>query len=462
MSLQNQIVISVTDATPVVTTQDFTTTVFLDAHRWFPERYRTFTKIEEVAALGIPITSAAYRGAQTFFTANSKGVGSALIIARRNADVVIAPNITVANGITFSFTLNVTGGTVAATYTATTGDDAEDVVTNLAADINAVGAVTSKINAVVSGTGVNAILTITPDLPTNEFEIKSLVGLGASFTATEAVVDALIAFEGQTDQWTLIASSDHSQGAVLALAAAIESRHKQYIVWVQDSNVLTFWNGTSTPTDTLGLLDFNERSKTITGWHDQADLLFPELAIAGRYMGSEVGTISWQYKDVGVPVARDPALLVPLSSTQLGYLTTRHADTIIKFGGVSTNGNFTTATGKKIELVRGGEFLATKYREAIELLFLTKDKIPYDDTGITTVKSTHANVWTRYISSAARPSLLDPVKPYKLTYPKAADVTYDDKSNGILRASAIAYFAGEIGSVVLNIQTSYNITALGA
>ena len=459
MSLNNQISISVTDATPVVSELDFTTTVFADAHRWFKERYRTYSNIEAVVADGIPTSSKAYAGALSFFTANSKAQQSQLILARMDTVPSITPSVTVATGLTFSLVVGVAGSSVTATYTTSSGNTSQQIVDAFITQINANTAVAAKVTPARVGSGAGSALTLTPVSANDQFEVKSLTNLTAVASGLNSAETFIGQLEAETTDWTLIGASDHTATFVADMAEQIEARHKQYIVWTQEAGSLASWNGITVPTDILGLLTSNLRSKTITGWHHQADTIFPEMAVAGRYMGYETGTYSWQYKEIGVPIARNPTTLLPLSETERTNLQSRNADTTIKFGGVIVNGNFTTATGKRIELVRGGEFLATKLKEANELVFLTKGKIAFDDTGISVFKNVHASTWNRYRSVPSKPHLLDNSNPFLLEYPKSADVLYADKSAGVLRASSTAYFAGEIGSVVISVTTSYFLNA---
>lgn len=345
MALQDIVQVNISLETTAVSQAGFGTPIFIGAHRWFPERVRSYSSLVEVAE-DIPTDAQEYKAAQKFFSQSPRP--SVIKIGRREAAITITPDTPTEGDVYTMVVTDGLGNSVNVSYTAASLPDAEDVVDGLIADIEDGGDVGAAVVATKTGTGASAVLTLTAASGYN-FTIGSLSeNLTATSSTTETAAVVMAAITAVDDDFYFVTAHDHTSAFVLAMADDIEARSKVFFTSSQEAGSLTTL---ATPaTDTLGKLFEGEYFRSHGMFAADADTTFPECAIAGRIGPYTPGTFVVSNKVVaGVAAATDPATDLKLSATQKNNLVARNASFVTTVGGVNIYREGKVAGGEWIE-----------------------------------------------------------------------------------------------------------------
>ena len=272
-----------------------------------------------------------------------------------------------------------------------------------------------------------------------------------TLTTTETAVDAKVACLEEDEQFYFVTSEYRDQTNVLALAANVEADTRLYFVALADQNILTAL--VDSPADSFGLLKNSSYERTHGLFSDEATTSYPELAEIGKFTTTEVGTIDWYAKSIGVSASKNPATGKNLSSTHQNYLISRNASAIVPEGGVNILKMGYTFSGHKIGEIHFRDFYASRLKEGFQSWRINKNKIPYDQTGIDSAESVFRSVTERYVSTQDRPHA---IQSYVTNFPRREDVSFNDIANNVLNASATIYLTGSIFTVVLDGVLTYD------
>ncbi len=445
MALQDIANVTITLETASVSRAGFGTPLFIGAHRWFPERIRTYTDITEVEE-DIPAGSIEHAAASAFFAQSP--APTQIQIGRRTANIILTPD---APAEYDEFTVSVTfdngtsAQTVNASFVAGSGQDQEDVVDGLIADIENGGIVGTGVAATKVGTGASATLKIAPAVAGTNFSIS---GISSNLTlsvadVTETASQVLSAIEAVDNDFYVVTAHDHTSTFVLAMAAAIETRSKIYGVSGQSADYIAAVGEPAT--DLFGQLKDLQYFRTFTLFHHDADTEFPECAWIGKCLPSDPGTITWSHKRLsGVDVSQDPSTDLKLSTTQKNNLADRNANFVESAGGFAITREGKVAAGEWIDIIQSRDLLVARITEALQNLLINAGKIPYTDSGINSVNSTVISVLSRYVSTKTQPNILQETNPFTTSFPKAKDVSFADKAARVLNGSFVGFLAGAI------------------
>lgn len=460
MALQDIANVNITLETASVNRAGFGTPIFIGSHRWFDERIRTYTDISEVGE-DIPEGSIEYIAAQGFFSQNP--APAEIKIGRRTANVILTPD---APAEYDEFTVRITfdngtaSQTVSASYVAASGDNQEDVVDGLITDLENGGIVGTGIAATKVGATTAATLKLAPAVTGDNFTMSNISSnLTLSTTDVSETPSALLsAIEAVDNDFYFVTAHDHTSSFVLAMAAAIETRDKEYFV----SGQATAYIATvAVPaTDLFGQLKDLQYFRTITFFHHTADTTFPETAFVGYGAPYDPGTITWANKRlVGVGASQDPSTGLLLSTTQQNNLSARNANFMQYVNGFSITREGKTAAGEWIDVIQSRDLLIARITEAYQNKLINTGKIPYTDSGINSMRSVVESVLNRYVSTPTQPNILQTSNPFTTTFPKAKDVSFGDKSARVLNASFVAFLAGAIHIVTISGKLTIEATA---
>ena len=447
--------VSLSLQTTSVSRAGFGTPAFLGSHRWFTERMRTYSTILEAEA-DFP-SGSDERAAATAVFSQTPSV-TEFKVGRREATAVLTPDLPLEGGV-FSFTLTDNIGYSAnISFTALAAPDEEDIVDGLIAAIALETDFDNTVTATKVGVGASAVLHLDPETAgtADAFSIKTFVKLTDSYNSSEAAGDLLTAVEAVDNDFYVVTAHDHSEAFVLAMAAAVQARNKQYFTSSQEAGPLV---ALAVPAvDTLGKLEEFNYLHTNGFYHNTADTTFPECAFAGKGLPYTPGTITWAFKQLaGVATPISVTTGLALSSTEQDALEERNANYLRNEGGVNITWQGTVASGNFIDEVRIIHFLTARIKEAYQLKLINSLKVSYTDIGIGEMQGVLTSLLTRFIETPAQPNILRADNPYTTSFPRAVDVSTQDKIDRKLTASFEAFLAGAIHIVAITGSLSLDV-----
>lgn len=430
--------VSISLQTAGISGQGFGTPLFASSHRYFPERVRSYTSLNAVAA-DFPTTSNGYLAAQAYFSNTPSP--TVVKLGRREADLTL----TVAVGSTeASLTFSASDGTNTHSLNVNvTGQADEDAVaTAIMTAIEADG----DIAPLVTVTAASNVVTVVA-VGTNTFWIDNLSSeLTEGYTTTETAPDLISAIEAVDTDWYFFSADDHTETFVLAASQDIESRTKLYFFSSAEQAALTpYVSGSAT--DILGQIKDTNRDRTKGFFHQNADTTFPECLYVGYNAPFQAGGVTWTNLQVALAASENPSTSVLLSDTEKGYLEDRDSAYVDRISG-QTNAirNGRVASGQPIDFIRGRDNLQEDLNVDLQNLLLQQQggKLPYNDSGITRIESRVSNVLTRYVAR------LFINADFELTFPLTDAVPVQDRQNRIYQSGSFrAELVGAIESITI-------------
>lgn len=451
-TLQNIANIDISLATSGVSRTGFGTPVFIGAHRWFPERMRTYTSVTG-AAVDLPAGSDELIAVTAMFSQDR--TPTVVKVGRREEDLILTPDVPAQDDV-YSFTITDTDGDVLnVAYTALVTDtDAEAIVDALKLLLDGDANIAAHVTSTKVGTGASATLQLSPILTTDTFHVAALVKLTDSYTATEVAATCLSAVEAVDNDFYFITTHDHTEAWVLAMAAAVEARSKLYFMSTADT--ATIATLAVPATDILGKITDLNYYRTVGMYHNTADTSFPECAWIGRCGPEDPGTITWaNMKLAGVSAPLGAGGLV-LTATEELNLSARNANFVQTVGGIDITRQGQVMGEEWIDVIRGRDLLEARITEAYQNLLINAGKIPFTDSGINMVRSVLTTVLTRYTETPSSPNILEAGDTYTIDFDLAKDVSAGDKAARTFNGSFTAYLSGAIHVVTVTGSLTYS------
>lgn len=387
--------------TATVSRAGFGTPVFISSHRNFQERVRTYTSIEGVGE-DFESTDAAYVAAQQFFS-HTPSI-SQLKIGRREADGSYAPINVDENGSIHTITVTVNGGdSVTASYTATTGNTAEDVATSLAATINGDAAVSAHVTASVTGSTTEAVLDIALVGAGDVYSVSDLSNVSASYTSTETAAEVLGEVRAIDDDFYFVTAEDHTETFVLAMAAAVQATDKLYFVGNQEVGALATYSVSAT--DTPAKLVQNNYTRTVCMWDEEADSKFVECNFVGvnAPFSPDERAVVWDGRQLpGLSVAKN-ASGNSLTATEQLNLEARNASFIVSTNAGDRVIGGKTSGGVWIDEMRIRDCMVARVKERLEGLLLNQAgrKVPGNKSGVLLCEGAVSRALNPFVNSGA-------------------------------------------------------------
>lgn len=424
----------------------FSTPLFLTAHRRYTDRVRSYSTLAEVAD-DFEVTDNAYVAAQTFFSANPKP--DSFKVGRIAADALFDVG-EVAEDVVFAIELGVNeNGTSPVSYTALAADDEEAVVDALILAIDAL--YDDELIVTKVGSGATTQLSIVPATSSDNFVLGELTNLTVALTISETAVQAKNAAEDVDSDFFWVTSELKDETSVLALASDTAATNRHYITSSSDTDSLVAIVGT--PTDTLGQLSEFGYERVSAIFH-QDDDRFPELGVISEFTTVEPGTKDYYAKAIeGFGASRNPDTGAKLTSTEQDALIARNVNAIVTQGGVDIFVKGLAFSGNQLSNLVFRDFYVARLNEGYTAWRIARNKIPFDQTGIDSAESVFRTISNRYLST---PERAHAIESYVTNFPRVSDVSFNDKSNGLLRAVATVYLTGSIFTVDLDGVLTYN------
>ena len=398
------------------------------------ERSRTYSSIAGVAA-DFAATTPEYKAANAYFAQIPHP--EQLIIGRGTLKPTMIFKLTVAsvvNSQKYSVVLNGTQYDVTSDASATNDEIIILLQAALAAPATAAG-----FTAAIGGAGPSTYLTLTGNAVGNWASIyptdPALLTL-LQTTTNPGIATDLDAIVVENDQWYALITLYNSSACVLAAAAWTESKTKLFGVQVCDSECATVAAGIAT--DISKALQTAAYFRTFDVYHPDNGQ-FIDAAMFGRLLPYVPGSETWRGKTLGGISAMSTNGSYKLTETWRANLIAKNAGYYYTIAGRNITAEGKVAAGEWIDTIRGRDRLQARIQEAVALVVLNSDKVPYTDSGIGKIDNA--------IRGCLRLSVGDGflTDAYTVSVPTAASQALVDKAARILRGySFIAPIAGAI------------------
>lgn len=448
--------VNITLNTSASSREGFGIPLFIAAHNEWEDRVRSYNSLNDVAN-DFPTTSKAYAAARSLFSQIPRV--TTLYIGRRGVATTVTVDAT--NGVdgkTFTMTIEVnrdkeTGSKVFQTvsYIGQSGDEDSTILNALKGQLES--KITDHVDITV-GTGAGAVMTINNKSANDYHRVENgtrpddqePVNLLLATSATDTAADTLNEIESVNNDWYFVASDDHGETFVTALAKEVEARTKLYFVSLGGTAELT-----GEDSGISGQLN-KKYLRTIGVFHHLADVDFPEMAYIGFGAPYDAGSITWGNARLsGVEPAQDPLTGKVLSTVQKANLDAKNFNVTERDGGIDVTRRGITNNGEWIDTVRGVDWLTMEMKARLrDLLFNQKGgKIKYDAGGIGRVE--------QVISSTLQAAVnRDFLTSYTVVMPKIEDISFGQKATRILEGVEFTgYLAGAIHDVRVNGNVTY-------
>lgn len=237
---------------------------------------------------------------------------------------------------------------------------------------------------------------------------------------------------GATSEWFFLITDAQTDTQKEALADFIETQDLIYIT--SSSDVATV---TTATTDLASKLSEKGLNHTLVLYYDDANVVAPEAAYAGRHASATIGSNLWGYKTIVGLTANK------LTSTQITNLRTKNVQFYTKVGADSVvAGSMNMVGGEKIHVMLGAIWLKVRIAERYWNLLYTNERILYTNAGIDLFKAELYSV----LSEAVNNNILTDESPFQIITPNALNLTSQQRSTGVL--SGISFRARLAGAII--------------
>lgn len=432
--IKEHVEIETTANTTGVTANGFGTIAVVSCNATFPERSRSYSNVAEVAedgaSFGFPGTkSAEYRQVAAAFAQRPRP--KQVKIIRVDGKPTLQYRIDLlAVTVGAKYTLNIAGGIDAiadteCSYTAESGDTNDDIVTALAALVNAIAS--KNFTAVAVDSGTADYLTITGDtagvwfsVSTDKLSLMKIECVHAE-PATTIAADMNAVHEEDPDFYG-VSYPYPSDACVKAMSAWCESAEspKIYIAGMSDTTIATAADAGG---DTASDLKALARARTAVLYH-HVPAQFAACAWMGRVLCTEAGKATWKFKLLrGVTSSK-------LSTTQRNNIRAKNANAYRLTGPRNMTWEGTTADGDFIDVIRNIDWIDDRMSTRVIDAMQTNDIVPMTEKG----KQIILNEVDATLTEAVRRGMLsdDEEDAPSISAPLISEIDENDRADRLL------------------------------
>jgi hypothetical protein len=401
------------------------------------DKVRSYSSLSEMALDGYTATTPEYLMAQKYFAQNPRPdvikVGKGTLPPTQRYDITV---VSVQNST--DYTVLYDG--VEVTYTSDASATNDEIATGLAAALDT--AMAASHGAATSGSGGSLICRVTADAAGGWASIEvqniGLLKITQNNAATTVATD-LDAFLDEDSDWYCVLNPWGSEAQIAAVAAWVESNEKTYSACSGDTEILTVTSGSAT--DVAKDLITAAYTRTIIHYHP-SPIDFIDAGFAGKILPKDPGTETGALKTLAGVDA------YTVSTTQLTNAEAKNCNTYTTLAGRNVTRWGKVASGEWFDVIRFNDWMKVRMQTRIASLLFNADKIPYTDAGIAQVVG------------QVRGQILDGIEvggisddegeEFSITYPRASEVSSEDKAARILPDVEYSYtLAGAIHKTVV-------------
>lgn len=413
MGLESIVNVNISTKSAGVARAGFGVPAVLGYHTVFPERFRVYTKTEDMVADGFPASGAIVRAVGAILSQQPKV--QRVIVGRRDGKPTTKHALTPTAVALAKYVVTVDGKE--ATFTAGAGATLSQVVQGLVAAINGVVGIATTA-AAVGGAGTETGLTLTAKTAGDVYSLELATTLGAKLSVEETTAEAGIAADIAalalaSGDWYGLVLVSQGKAEVLAAAAVIETMRRIMGVTSMDSGILD----AAVEDDLASLLKAAGYARTFLLYSPKAH----EYGAAG-WMGNRLpgqpGGSTWKFKTLRA------VSVYSLTASQEAAATAKNCNLFTSVGGVSITSEGVTSSGEFIDVTHGVDWLQAQIQEGVFSLLVNSDKLPFTDGGVALVENVIRGCLTRAVSA----QLLAEDPAPTVTVPRVADVPQPDRA----------------------------------
>lgn len=417
----------------------FGTPLIFGIHTRFAERINFYSSIEEMEDAGFISSDAEHKAATRIFAQDLSP--EQIAIGRRTANVaqIDQVNVAVITNVTL-YTVTING--VACDYTSDGSATAAEIRDGLISAING----STQAPYVTAATVDGDTLSITSDTAGLPFTLAVTATIltitNGTANVNVATQLAIVRDSGETgDSWFGLILTSRVKMDILQAAEYIETLDKVFLGCSEDADLLT--SATDDVASQLQDAEYDHSGLLYSG--DQEH--YPEAGLLGLQLAKDPGSSTYDGKSIE-GITRDF-----LNTTQKTNLETKNASYYETIAGLGYTRNVKVASGEWFDVTVGLMWYKSRLQEEIFLCIAEAEKIPFTDGGIDMIIARIRAVNQEAIKQGVL-SDGEGESPV-VTYPKAADVSTDDKTNRILPDVEISgTLAGAIHKAQVRVKIS--------
>lgn len=433
MALEDIVSVTITAASATPTLPGFGTPLiaaFKVPASWGANLVRTFSALSDLTTAGFLVTDPAYLAAQKILSQNPRP--KTFKIGKRTSSPVQSVTLTVTSAVLGDVYVITAGASAAASLTYTVPGAA--TLTTVAA------AIAALINALsdCAATSAVAVITVTPKVATNLFDLKSwsanlLVSDNTPDPGITADLAAIYAFD---NDWYGLVLVSGGKAQIVSAAAWVEANQRLMVASSADTAVAD----SASTTDVAFVLKNLGYKRTGILFSGNQLLSYGGAAWMGAVFPYDPGKLTWAFKAlVGISVDN-------INATQFLALKNKNCNFYSRVAGLAVTQWGTVASGEYIDVTHFIDWLQAQLKIQVFAAFVNNPKIPYTKAGINMV----VGIMRSVLRAGVRAGGLADDGTLFVTAPDLADIDAISKGGRLLPNVAFGgTLAGAIHSTTL-------------
>ncbi len=427
MSLNDIVTLNIARSAAAVSRQGFGIALILggNATGWSTDRIRSYSDPADMLTDGFTSSDAEYKAAQKLMGQPLKP--TSFKVGRQLTAVAQVVTVTPTPADDTTFTETIDGVDYA--FTTTTSATAADVVTGLAALINA------DADAKVTASGTNTLI-LTADTAGVSFTHAEGTGLAAvTTTANVGVATDLAEIAAIDDDWYALVIESRVADVIMEAAAYVETVRKIFVACSSDAAVIAA--GATDVASRLKALAYTRTAYLYSA--DQAN--YPEAAALGNILPLTPGAWTLKFKTL-TGITADA-----LTSTQVTTTKAKKANIYTTVGGAGMVEEGVVASGEYLDVIVGIDWIHSNMQADIFQALRDNDKLPYTNPGAGVIEQIIRN----RLRLAQLATILADDPDFVVTVPLVS--AQDSADKAVRRLAGITFsatLAGAIHSTTIN------------
>jgi hypothetical protein len=404
-------------------------------------QYAAATALSQMVTDGFAVTDPVYLAVEAVLSQTPRP--TVVKVGRGALDFTHAIELTptaFASGETI--TVSITKGTTTRAYSQSCGGvsinaEATALATLLNADASGWGSSGSGELTIADGTGKVTIDAVSPANDNEQWYYSVMTNLDLEDVQTDRGMSTdLTAIEAYDSDWYCLLLADaFGDIEITAAATWTETRQKICLAACQDSQIKA---GTGVGHD----LAAAARDRTSIWFSDNSMNEYLACGEAGRFLPKAPGEIVWCDKTISGATASS------LTAAQISAMETDNVNHYTTVSGVGNAFPGTVASGEYIDIIRLTDWTVARVREGIFSAARASDKIPFDDSGVATIKGVVLGV----IRSKIPKGFVEDSESFSA--PSVADVSAANKA---LRTLPDVTFGATFAGAILYVTMEANL-----
>lgn len=290
-------------------------------------------------------------------------------------------------------------------YTAASGDTAQDIVDGLEAAYAAAGFGGDFVD------NADGTFTIFPEDFT-DFTFSTTTTELTETENLETVADAYGYIKNQDSDFYFVTAETHDKDDVESLADIVEAEKRIYVTSTSAADA----KNSLTTSDIGSVLQAKDLARTAV-IYTVDDTEYPECAITGLQSPKDPGSTTWKFKSMSGVTVSDLSTTASLTLKGTRFDYGKGYNTYEPIGGRNIFAEGRMVNGEFIDIIRFADWLEARMRERIYLTLVNSEKIPYTSAGFAIIEGRMREVLNQgvavgglasYTVEVPNPRTLDP------------------------------------------------------